>query len=110
MKKIMLLVAVFLLGAVGLFAQVDSTVVVHTLDPLNTPVPGGPWTDWIGWGIGIFLFLWDTVSRIIPTSKDWTVVGKVVTVLNWVASMFNGVGNAARRANGQKAAFKTVIK
>jgi len=96
--------AMFIIPAI---AQVDTTALpAHPISPENTPVPGSSTMEWVYWGIGIFIFLWETILRIIPTAKDWTLLGKIVNILNGIAYIFNGVGNAAKTQDGTKRAFK----
>lgn len=109
MKKLISFLAMiaFALLLMPVMAQVDTTAVKHTLDPSTTPLPGAAWTEWVGWIIGILLFLWETILRIVPTAKDWTLVSKIISILNWIAGLFNGgLGNAAKMPNGVKGSFK----
>jgi hypothetical protein len=39
--------------------------------------------------LGIILGIWEVVSRAIPTSKDWTVVGNIVKVLQSISDFLN---------------------
>lgn len=107
MKKLFLFLALITLVIVSatVFAQ-DSTNVGRMISSDSVPQPGAPWTEWIGWAIGIVLFLFDVIRRIIPTWKGWTILGKLDELLDWIAKLFNGVGNKAKSPNGDKVAFK----
>lgn len=114
MKKLIFLFVLLLIGVIGVFA--DSIVATdttfanpHVIDPNAVPI-GGAWHEWVNWAIIVVLALWEIVLRIIPTSKDWTIISKVVSILNWIVSLFNGVGNAAKTTDGSKKAFKTTVK
>ena len=102
-----MLSTLIIVGA-SLFAQ-DSTNVVRTISSDSVPSSGSPWTDWIGWAIGILLFLIDMIRRIIPTWKGWTIVGKIDEFLDFIAKLFNGVGNKAKNIPGE-AGEKFVFK
>jgi hypothetical protein len=116
MKKIMMILALMIV-IIGAMAA-DTVVVVrdtvfvnpHTINANDVPV-GGTWSDWISFGIIALLTLWEIILRVVPTSKDWTIAGKIVTILDWVAGLFNrGVGNAAKTDSGAKGRFtKTKI-
>jgi hypothetical protein len=81
----------------------------HTVNPNDIPLGGG-WQEWFTWGIGILLFVWEVILRVIPTSKDWTLFGKIVSILDWIAGLFNkGVGNAAKTDIGKGKFTKTKV-
>jgi hypothetical protein len=114
MKKLFLFL---LLVACGLGAMADTVTSVtdtvftnpHTVNPNDIPLGGG-WQEWFTWGIGILLFVWEVILRVIPTSKDWTLFGKIVSILDWIAGLFNkGVGNAAKTDIGKGKFTKTKV-
>lgn len=107
MKKLIFFLSLMLLvtASAFVFAQ-DTANVVRTISSDSVPAPGSLWTEWIGWAIGIVLFLFDLLRRIVPTWKGWTILGKVDEFLDFLAKLFNGVGNKAKTTNGQKAVFK----
>jgi hypothetical protein len=102
MKKYMILFALLIL-VIGAIAQ--TATVTTVIDPNAIPVGGG-WPEWTSWAIVVLLTLWEIVLRLVPTAKDWTLVSKIVTILNWIVSLINGIGNAAKTPAGKKAAFK----
>lgn len=84
----------------------DTVYVVRTISSDSVPDAGSPVTEWIGWAIGIVLFLFDLFRRIVPTWKGWTIIGKIDDILDLIAKVFNGIGNRAKTTNGEKAVFK----
>jgi len=114
MKKAIFLMLLMTVISFGAFADSIATVDTvftnpHTVNPNDIPIGGG-WQEWITWGIGIILFLWEVVLRIIPTAKDWTIFGKIVSILDWIAGLFNkGVGNAAKTDIGRGKFTKTKV-
>lgn len=103
MKKFMIIFALLTIVVVGAIAQ--TATVTTVIDPNAIPV-GGTWPEWVSWAIVVVLTLWEIILRLVPTAKDWTLVNKIVTILNWIASLFNGIGNATKDNNGKKAVFK----
>lgn len=110
MKKLIFLFALLMIASIGAIAD---TIVVHdtifanphTINPNDIPI-GGNWSEWMVWIVTALLALWEIMLRAIPTSKDWTIVGKIVSILNWIAGLFNGgIGNAAKTPSGNKAKF-----
>lgn len=101
----MFLVAVTLGAFADTIVQVDTVFTnPHTINANEIPL-GGTWQEWISFVIGALLFLWEVILRVVPTSKDWTIAGKIVTILDWIAGLFNkGVGNAAK-VDGAKGKF-----
>ena len=90
------------IAALPLFAQADST---HIFDPSTTPLAGSGWQEWLSWAIGLILVIWEVIMRLVPSAKDLTIVSKIVSLLDWIAKLFNGVGNVTKTADGEKAKF-----
>ena len=106
MKKYIFIFSLALICIAGAAIAQDSVSVAHTVSSDSIPGAGAPWTDWIGWAIGIVVFLFDIIRRIIPTWKGWTIIGKFDEFLDFIAKLFNGMGNKAKSVDGEKAVFK----
>jgi hypothetical protein len=107
MKKYIKFALVLLLVLVSavIFAQVVTPT--HSINANDIPI-GGTVTQWIYWGLGIALFLYEVVCRFIPSSTNNSILHKIGVLLNFLVSLVNGgIGNAAKLPDGSTGTFKS---
>ena len=39
--------------------------------------------------LAILAGTYEVISRLIPTSKTWTIIGKILEVLTWLSNLFD---------------------
>lgn len=98
----MILFALLLVSAVVLGAVADSLVAP------GPPPAGGSILEWLSWGIGIAIFLYEVIIRIVPTLTNNSIFHMIGVILDWIVKIFNGVGNKAKLPDGTTGAFKSV--
>lgn len=47
--------------------------------------------SWIKLVLAFLAGGWELVMRLIPTAKDWTVIGNIFAFLKWVSDYFNNL-------------------
>ena len=77
MKKIFSFTAIILIASTALIAQ-------STAEPEKFNFA----TVWKYFAIGIPA-LYEFLTRIIPTAKDYTVIGKIIKLLKWISDKLN---------------------
>ena len=70
MKNIILLLTLLLLSS---FVTADGEVFKLTLPVI----------------LAIIVACYEVVSRIVPTSSMWSIIGKILEVLTWLSNLFN---------------------
>ena len=39
--------------------------------------------------LSILVAVYEAISRLIPTSKTWSIIGKILEVLTWLSNLFD---------------------
>ena len=76
MKKIIFFTLVVLFTSVNIYAT-DSTTVTNTFTLDLATI------------LGMIIACYEALSRLIPTNKTWSILGKVLEVLLWVSNLFD---------------------
>lgn len=108
MKKIMFMLLCLMLSGVVFAAVADSTG--HVYDPSTIPGTGATWHEWGAFIISALFVIWETIVRLIPTANNWSIASWINKLLDFLAMIFNGVGNRTKMADGSKGVFTTTKK
>lgn len=56
---------------------------------ISTPPIGGNWQDWLGWGLGVALFvLIEIVLRLVKTEKNYSIVLWIAKIVDFLFGIF----------------------
>jgi hypothetical protein len=41
--------------------------------------------------VSLILGIYEVIARLIPTVKDYTIIGKLIVILKWISDYFNNI-------------------